>query len=59
MRVGRTLGEMAVLQLIQAMKRSLLSVTTGGRSIVAGYFSCQWQLEIGIRQGQESTEQIL
>jgi hypothetical protein len=24
----------------------------GGRSIVAGYFNYQWQLEIAIRQGQ-------
>jgi len=43
---------MALLQLIQAARRSLLSTTTGGRSIVADYFSCQWQLETGIRPGQ-------
>ena len=46
------LAGMEPLQLIQAAKRSLLSTTTGGRGIVADYSSCQWQLEIGIRQGQ-------
>ena len=45
---------MARLQLIQASKRSLLSTTSGGRGIVADYLSCQWQLEIEIRQGQVS-----
>jgi len=45
---------MARLQLAQAAKKLLLSTTTGGRSIVADYFSYQWQLEIGIRQGQVS-----
>jgi hypothetical protein len=43
---------MARLQLIRAAKRSLLSRTAGGRRIVADYFSCQWQLEDGIRHGQ-------
>ena len=26
--------------------------TTDGKNTVADYFSCRWQLEIGIRQGQ-------
>ena len=32
--------------------RSSTSATTGGRSIVGDCFSCQWQLDIGIRQRQ-------
>jgi hypothetical protein len=51
MSLGHIRAEMARLQLIQEVKRSLLSMTNGGRNIVADYFSCQWQLEIGIRQG--------
>ena len=43
---------MARLRWIQASKISLPSTTTGGRSTVAACSSYQWQLEIGIRQGQ-------
>jgi hypothetical protein len=42
----------AQFQWIQAPEKSLISTTTDGESIVADYFSCQWQLEIGNRQGQ-------
>jgi len=44
---------MALLRLIQAAKISLLSTTTGGRSIVADYFSCHWQLEVETHHGPD------
>jgi deazaflavin-dependent oxidoreductase (nitroreductase family) len=47
---------MARRQLIPTTEGSLLSTTTGGRSIVAIYFSCQWQLEVAIRHEQDKSD---
>jgi len=42
-------------QQIPNLEMSLICVTTAGKSTVAGYFSFRWLLEVGIRQGQESS----
>jgi len=39
-------------QQIPNLEMLLISVTTTGKSTVAGYFSFRWLLEVGIRQGQ-------
>jgi hypothetical protein len=42
-----------VIYLLFALLATLAKLLRpGGRSIAAEYFNCQWQLEIGIRQGQ-------
>jgi hypothetical protein len=46
---------MARLQLNRKAATSLISAVTDGKNIVADYFSCQWQLEVGIRHGQVPT----
>ena len=43
---------MAPLRLNWKAATSLISAVTDGKNIVADYFSCQWQLEIEVRQGQ-------
>mgnify|MGYP001823045958 FL=1 len=49
---GRTLGEIEPSPWVQARKKSLTSTAIVGKNIVAACSSCQWQLEVGIRQGQ-------
>ena len=41
-------------QQIPNLEMSLITVSTAGKSTVAGYFSCRWLLEVGIRQGHPS-----
>ena len=50
MRTGAILVGMAILPIDPATARSLISTTTGGRNIAAGYFSYLRRLESGIRQ---------
>jgi hypothetical protein len=52
MDVGLILGEMDVLPKRRLNKRSSISNSIAGKSIAVDCFSYQWQLEIGIRQGQ-------
>lgn len=47
-------ARMALLQQILNLEISLISTTTDGRSIVSGYFSFRWQLEIAIARHTSS-----
>jgi len=48
--IAAILAEMVPLRLRQTAPRSSTSIVSDGRSIAAGYFSCQSQLELKIRQ---------
>jgi len=52
MNIAAILAEMVPLRLRQTAPRSSTSIVSDGRSIAAGYFSCQSQLELKIRQVQ-------
>ncbi len=52
--VGRGWGLMAVRQWKPPVARSLISTSTDGRSIVAGYLNYRLPFELRIRQGQDS-----
>lgn len=52
MSVDATQVETAPHQQILNLEMSLISLTTAGKSTVAGYFSFRWLLEVGIRQKQ-------
>jgi len=52
MNIDATQVGTAPRQQIPNLEMSLISVTTAGKSTVAGYFSFRWLLEVGIRQGQ-------